>query len=133
MTPKEYLEQYHILDAAIDSKLEQIENLKATATKVSPSSEGSASSNGVSDRVGKAVAQLLDLENEVADDIEMLVALKKEIRAQINVIPNLEYRYILEECYFNGHTFEFIAEKLGCERSTVCRRHGTALTFITPS
>jgi DNA-directed RNA polymerase specialized sigma subunit len=132
MTPKEYLEQYHVLDAAIDSKREQIENLKVTATKVSPSSEGSASSSGASDRVGKAVAQLLDLENEIADDIEMLVALKKEILAQINVIPNLEYRYILEEHYFNRHSFEFIAERLGCERSTVCRRHGTALTFITP-
>lgn len=133
MTAKEYLNQYMVLDAWIDGKLEQIENLTAKATKVSPSSEGFGSSGGVSDRVGKTSAQLVDAKNEIAAEIEMLLSLKKEIRTQIKAIPNLEYRYILEEHYFNRHSFEFIAEKLGCERSTVCRRHGTALTFITPS
>lgn len=131
MTAKEYLMQYRTLDAAINSKYEQIEQINAIATKVSPSS-GFGSSGEISDRVGKAAAKIVDLEREITDDIEALIALKIEIHNQIRAIPNSGYRYILEEHYFNGHSFEFIAEKLNCDRSTVCRQHGTALTFIAP-
>lgn len=132
MTAKEYLEQYRTLDAEIDSKREQIERINAKATKVSPSSAGFGSSGEVSDRVGNAAAKLVDLQHEIASDIERLVALKTEIRTQINSIHLSAYRYILEEHYFNFKSFDVIGEEIGYSRMQVCRMHGTALTYIVP-
>ncbi len=132
MTAKEYLEQYRTLDAEIESKREQIERITAIATKVSPSSDGLSSSGDVSDRVGKAAAKLVDLQREIASDVERLVALKIEIRTQINSIHLPAYRYILEEHYFNFKSFDVIGEEIGYSRMQVCRMHGTALTYITP-
>ena len=132
MTPKEYLEQYRTLDAEIESKREQIERITAIATKVSPSSDGLSFSGDVSDRVGKAAAKLVDLEKEIATDIEKLASLKAEIRTQISAIHLSAYRYILEEHYFNFKSFDAIGEKIGYSRMQICRMHGTALTYITP-
>ena len=132
MTAKEYLSQYSTLFVLIDCKREQIKELEAVATSVSPSASGFGSSGEVSDKVGKTVGKIVDLEMLVLSEIENLVKLNEEIRKQTTALSNLEYQYILEEHYFNGKPFEYIAEKLHCDRSTICRKHGTALSLIVP-
>ena len=113
MTPKEYLSQYRTLDVEINSKLEQVAQLRALAAKVSPST-GFGAAGGISDRVGKTVAKIIDLENEINDDIDKLVELKREIRQKIKSIDSRMQRTILEEIYFNKRTFAQIAEEFNC-------------------
>ena len=130
MTAKEYLSQYRTLDIEIDSKLEQAKHLRALATKVSPSS-GFGASGDISDRVGKTVAKIIDLENEINNDIDRLADMKADIMRQINAIKNSAYRTILEEHYFRYKSFDEIGEEINYSRMQICRMHGTALTYIT--
>lgn len=129
MTPKEYLSQYRTLDVEINSKLEQVTQLRALAAKVSPST-GFGAAGGISDRVGKTVAKIVDLENEINDDIDKLVELKREIRSRLATIKKPLHRIILEEHYINGKSFEKIGEKLNYSKMQICRMHGTALTYM---
>lgn len=130
MTAKEYLSQYRTLDIEINSKLEQVEQLRALAAKVSPST-GFGASGGISDRVGKTVAKIIDLENEINDDIDRLTDMKADIMRQINAIKSSAYRTILEEHYFRDKSFDEIGEEINYSRMQICRMHGTALTYIT--
>ena len=82
MTAKEYLEQYRRLKIEIDSKTEQLEELREFAKSVSHSS-GAGGHAGVSDKVGKTVAKIIDLENEISCQIDKLLELKKEIESTI--------------------------------------------------
>ena len=129
MTPKEYLSQYRTLDVEINSKLEQVAQLRALASKVSPST-GFGAAGGISDRVGKTVAKIVDLENEINDDIDKLVELKREIRHILNSIPNSTYRNVLEMRYFLGMDWEEIGEKIGYSPRQTIRFHGYALVLI---
>ena len=130
MTTKEYLSQYRTLDIEINSKLEQVEQLRALAAKVSPST-GFGANGGISDRVGKTVAKIIDLENEINDDVENLVELKREIRGIINSIPNSLFRNILEMKYICGLNLSLIGEKLGYCEIQICRMHRSALLYVS--
>lgn len=128
---KEYLSQYCTLDAEISCKLEQAEQLRAIATKVSPST-GFGAVGGISDRVGATVAKIIDLENEINDDVDRLVELKADILKRINSIRNSLYRTVLIEHYLNRRSFDYIGEATNFSRMQICRIHGMALTYITP-
>ena len=131
MTAKEYLSQYRTLDIEINGKLEQVEQLRALAAKVSPST-GFGASGGISDRVGKTVAKIIDLENEINDDIDRLADMKADIMRQINAIKSSAYRTILEEHYFRNKSFDEIGGEINYSKAQICRMHGTALLFISP-
>lgn len=130
MTPQEYLSQYRELDNAINAKIEEANRIRDKAYSV-PSC-GGGSSGGGSDRVGVNVAKYLDLVARINADIDKLYELRLEIEEQIKKIPVIRYRTVLELKYFSGLSLEEIAERFNCDRSTVCRQHGTALTFINP-
>lgn len=112
MTPKEYLSQCRTLDVEINSKLEQVAQLRALASKVSPST-GFGAAGGISDRVGKTVAKIVDLENEINDDIDKLVELKKVIRIKINSMSKPIHRIILERKFILRNSLESISEDIG--------------------
>lgn len=94
MTAKEYLEQYRRLKIEIDSKTEQLEELREFAKSVSHSS-GAGGHAGVSDKVGKTVAKIIDLENEISCQIDKLLELKKEIESTIAKVEDPVLRQIL--------------------------------------
>ncbi len=130
MTAKEYLDQYRILDEDINCKLGQVAELRAMAEKTSPSS--ASSNSGTSDRVGKTVAKIVDLEIEINDKIDELLKFRNEIQFQIAAIGDPVYKLILEERYINGYSFERISRHLNYSRVHVCRLHGKALLLINP-
>lgn len=86
MTVKELLNSHKIIDTAINSKLEQLAELKRLATKVSPTNVEGMGSGGVTDRVGRTVAKIVDLEKKINDYIDRLVSAKEAIRG-LSVTP----------------------------------------------
>lgn len=120
MTAEEYLIQHRFLDNEINCKLEQIEKLRTLAEKVSPST-GFGSASGISDKVGKTVAKIVDLENEINDDINKLVALKTEIHNSIKLMSNPLFRCVLEKKFISGYSLEKIAETTGYSLSQLKR------------
>lgn len=127
MTAKEYLSRYKLLDTEIALKLEQVEKYRELAEYVSHMS-GSGSGSG--DKIGRTVAKLVDLENEINAEIDKLVLLKQEIEATIAAVDDPTLRQLLTLKYINGHTFEQIAVEMNYCYMQICRLHGKAIKTV---
>ena len=80
MTAKEYLGQAYRLDQRIDAKLEQVANLRALATKATATiTDMPRSSSPNLQHMEGTIVKIVDLEQEINEDIDRLVDLKKEI------------------------------------------------------
>ncbi len=126
MTSKEYLSQYQKINTDIDANLDDLAQLRALAAKVSPSERFSGGGEPT-DRVGRTVAKIVDLENRINEEVDRLVDLREEILVEINSLPNAMQRQVLRYRYINGWTWEQIAEKMDCSYQWVCVLHGRGL------
>lgn len=127
MTAKEYLSRYKLLDTEIALKLEQAEKYRELAESVSHMSGGGS---GAGDKIGRTVAKLVDLENEINAEIDKLVLLKQEIETTIAAVDDPTLRQLLTLKYINGHTFEQISVDLHYSRMQICRMHVKALKAV---
>ena len=132
MNAKEFLEQVRYVDRTINSKLEQLHRLRDEATKatslVSDMPHGSSPNL---QRLEDTIVKIIDLENEINNDIDWLIDLKKAARLAINAMANPEERLILELRYLCYKTWTEIARELSWGESNVYRLHGVALTNFT--
>ena len=80
MTAKEYLGQAYRLDQRINSKLQQIESLRSLTQRVTASYDGEVVSHtrNVSS-LQDSIIHLMEAEDELNQEIDKLVALKKQI------------------------------------------------------
>ena len=91
MTAKEYLSQAYHLDQRIRSKQEQIASLNDLATDCSVTLTGMPRNpNRGGSRMADAVCKIIDLENEIAKDMEQLVELKAEIITTIKAVECID-------------------------------------------
>ena len=130
MTVKELLNSHKIIDTAINSKLEQLAELKCLATKVSPTNVEGRGSGGVTDRVGRTVAKIVDLENKINDYIDRLVSAKEAIASVVAQADNEVYKVLLERRYILHETWEVIAEKMGYSLRHTTRLHNDAMKYL---
>lgn len=131
MTAKEYLNQAYRLDQRIQSKQEQIASLNDLATSCSATMTGMPRNpNCGGSRMADAVGKIIDLENEIAADMEQLVQLKAEIVATINAVDSIDHRLILEKRYISGKSWPEIAVDLGCKMRRMYTLHDEALEKV---
>ena len=128
MTPKEFLSRYRWLNEKINSKLEQAQRIRELASAVSSSCGGG--SGGTSDKVGNAVAKLVDLENDINGDIDKLVVIRHEIESAISCVEDEKLQTLLRLRYISCLTWEQIAVKMSYSYKQVCRLHGKALSRV---
>ncbi len=131
MDIKEFLNRHYEISQSIDSKLEQVAELKSLAQKASPAvfSE-SRSSGGYSDRVGRTTARIIDLENQINEEIDRLIDVKTQIWEMIYSLPDSAQRTLLERHYLLHEGWERIAEKLGYSSRHITRLHNQALAAL---
>ena len=131
MTVKEYLKQYRTLDGKINAKLQHLEELKAKALYISPSTENAGSWNSLPrSRVEEITDNIMQLQKEINDKIDRLVNLEREIRRAIDKLADDKMREVLEYHYINGMTLEQTAVKMNYSYRQICRIHGEALAEI---
>ena len=131
MTPKEYLSQAYRLDQRIRSKQEQIASLNDLATDCSATLTGMPRNpNRGGSRMADAVCKIIDLENEIAKDMEQLVELKAEIIGAIKAVECIEYQLILEKRYICDKSWPEIAVDLGYKMRHLYKLHDEALSAI---
>lgn len=130
MTPKEYLMQYRDAARKASAALNHLEELRAMATRITPNYSGSGGSHAAGDRLGEAVARIVDAENRVSDEIELLEATEREVIATIDAVADKTLRTLLYERYINGKTWEQIAVKLNYSYRQTTRMHGAALIVV---
>lgn len=131
MTAKEYLGQAYRIDQRINSKLEQIASLRELATKATSTlSDTPRNPSRNIQPMESIIAKMIDLENEINNDIDILVDLKREIILVIKTIENPEYQTLLELRYLCFKTWEQIAIEMGYCIQNAYKMHDRALKSI---
>lgn len=131
MDAKTFLRQVILCDKHINSKLEQIAQLRALATKITSDwKEDVVSGCGLQDKISSAVAKIVDLEEELNDDIDKFVGRKKAISLIIERVQDPDQVDILYRRYFKFETLEQIACELHMSYRNACYIHGRALQTV---
>lgn len=131
MTAKEFLNQAYLLDQRIKSNSDQIQSLNDLATDCSATLTGMPRNpNRGGSRMADAVCKIIDLQDEIAADMDKLVQLKKDIVEVIRQVDDVELRILLEKRYLCGATWEEITMSLYHNRRWVFRLHDKALDAV---
>ena len=128
MTVKEYLRQAYRSDQRINSKLEQVASLRALATKATSTlSDTPPSGSRNVQSMENVIVKIIDLENEINEDIDTLVDLKREIVGVIKRIDNPEYQTLLELRYLCFYSWEKVAVEMEYDLRYLHKLHRKAL------
>ena len=125
---KRMLQQVRLFDIHINSKLEELDKLKALTLKITTTIKPDVvSSSGNQDKIGDAVARIVDLQNEINQAADKYVDRKKYVSDIIERIEDPDHVAILYKRYFHYERWEQIACEIGCTYRNVCYIHGKAL------
>lgn len=128
MTTKQYLNQIDRINRMINNKLAEIYQLKTMVCSISVSAnEDKVQSSSDKDKLGSAVAKIVDLENEINNAIDVYVDKKERIVSQIDSIKDIMEYQVLFSRYIEHKTFEQIAEDNDYSVRQILRIHGNAL------
>ena len=128
MTTKQYLNQIDRINRMINNKLAEIYQLKTMICSISVSAdEDKVQTSLDKDKLGNAVAKIVDLENEINKIIDMYVGKRERITSQIDAVNDVMEYQVLFSRYIEGKTFEQIAEDNEYSVRQILRIHGNAL------
>ncbi|MDQ0154172.1 DUF1492 domain-containing protein [Robertmurraya andreesenii] len=128
MNAKEYLSQAFKLDQRINCKLEQVSVLRDLALKTtSVLQDDKVQGTKQRSPMENALVKLMSLEEEINDDIDQLIDLKRELAAFVSKIENSSHRLLLELRYLSGSTWEEVAAIMGYDLRWIYRLHRKAL------
>lgn len=130
MTAKEYLQQYRQAVNRVAAAQDHLDELREIAARITPHYGTSSGGQAAGDRLGEAVARIVDAEARVDAEIELLIATEREIEHTINSVEDSTLRTLLYERYINGKTWEQIAVILNYSWRQTVRLHGIALVAV---
>ena len=133
MKAKKYLEQRFYIKAKIKANKDELERLRELAESM-PSSDWSREGGNITgfaaDRIGNAVAKIVDLESAINDEIAGFVDLEHDIRKRITALNDDPLRLVLQKRYINFQTWEQIAEDLNFSFQWIHILHKRALNEV---
>ena len=128
---QEYLLQVKLCDAHINNKLEEMAQLKALSTKITSTLKPDAvSGGGYGDKVGDAVARIVDMQNEINAAIDDYIDKKSEVKRVIEKVTNPDQLNVLLKCYILHESLEQIACEMGYSYRNICYIHGRAMQSV---
>lgn len=128
---KAYLRKIELADVHINNKLEDLHKLRSMVTKITATiSPVPGSGSGGQDKLGDAIAKIVDLQDEINRRIDNYVDLKREIGELLDKIEDPDHVKVLHKRYFEYKTWEQIAIEVGCKYRNVCYIHGKALQSV---
>lgn len=128
---KEYLQRVRLYDTHINNKLEELGRLEALSTKITSAWRDIAvQQSGSQDKIGDAVAKIIDLQVEINRSVDAYIDLKREVSGMIEKVKNPDQLKLLHKRYVLGETLEQIACEMGTTYRNVCYIHGKALQEI---
>lgn len=128
---KAYLKRIKLYDTHINNKTEEVERLEAMATKITQTLRDDAGGGFRSqDKIGDAVARIIDLKRELNRDIDGFVDMKREIKVIVDKVDDANQLSVIYKRYFLYETFEQIACEMNMTFRNVCYIHGKALEAV---
>lgn len=114
-----YLLQIQMIEQKIEDNIAEIQRLEAMADNISPHlSEVKVQSTPNPHRAQEVWARLADMQNELLDEIDGLVDLKKEVKQTLAKLPPSEYD-VLHRIYVLRQPIQLIARKTNYSRPTI--------------
>ena len=113
MTAQSYLEQIRLLDMKITEGMEEMEQLKALATRVTSALDGEAvSSSKNPDKMTDVVNKIIKLQEDINRDVDKYVDKKREANELLSQVENPVSFKILHGRYVLYKTWEQIADEI---------------------
>lgn len=129
---KAYLRKIELADVHINNKLEDLHKLRSMVTKITATiSPVPGSGSGAQDKLGDAIAKIVDLQDEINRRIDNYVDLKREIGELLDKIEDPDHVKVLHKRYFEYKPWEQIAIEMCCTYRNVCYIHGKALQAVS--
>ena len=130
---KDYLRRYKAADSEINDLLRQREAIMARLTRVTTSYSGMPGGGG-GDIMTDGVAKLIEVEQEINDRIDALIALRREIEGCIRTVDSSAQRRVLRLRYIEGMSWKRICvemaaspETYGATERWIYKLHGMGL------
>jgi DNA-directed RNA polymerase specialized sigma subunit len=128
---KSYLRKIKLLDAHIDNKLNDLATLRTMVTKITATiTPVAVSGSGNQDKLGDAVAKIVDLQDEINRDIDRYIDAKREVSAVLEKLQDPDHVKVLHKRYIEYKPWEQIACEMHCTYRNVCYIHGKALQEV---
>lgn len=128
---KAYLSKIRLLDANINSKMNDLHALRTMVTNITSTiSPVSVSGCGSQDKLGNAVAKIVDLQNEINQKVDKYVDLKRDAIEVLEKVKDPEQLKVLHKRYFEYKSWERIACEMGYSYRNVLYIHGDALKSV---
>lgn len=125
---KAYLSQVKLYDTHINNKLEELTRLKELLRHITSSiKDVPVSGGGNQDKMGSAVAKIVDLENEINDAVDAYIDKQREIGRVLERLGDADQVAVLHKRYFEDMPWEQIALEMHMTYRNVCYIHGRAL------
>lgn len=133
MTPKQWLSQYKRINARMESKLEEIERLRALAERCT-AAYGEHVPGGTSDpdRRATIVARIVEMQSQLEAESAELLETQKAIQDAIRNVGDDRMQLLLEMRYIRGESWVKISRALNYEERNTYYLHGAALKRIHP-
>lgn len=128
---KRFLQQVKLYDSKINSLLEELDNLKAMVLKITTTlKQDVVSSGGNQDKIGDAIAKIVDLEAEINAAIEGFVNKKKAVNDVLDMVYDPDQYAVLYKRYILYKRWEQIACDMTMTYRNVLYIHGRALQTV---
>lgn len=127
---KEFLQQYRLAEMEEQRLEHEIERWRSRAEKVTPGYSKAPAGGGDGRSLEHTLEHLGELAQELTDQRDKLIRLRREIGAAIDTVPDTRLRELLRLRYIEGMTWERVAVQMGYSYMQVCRLHGKALSQI---
>ena len=112
MDPKAYLLRYQEIQHQIEANAQEAIRLRSLAEKCTVSFDTESGGTGDGQRIPRITEQLLRLESQAEQLTHTLDAVRAEIIAVINAVPQQHHRELLRYRYLAGMKFEQIAVEM---------------------
>lgn len=131
MKAKEYLNRAYRIDCRINSKMEQLNRLRALASKSTRAFGGESVSHSRNvTSMEDIIARIIAEEKELDEQIAALVAIKTEIQKTIDLVADPDCRVLLEMRYLCMKQWMDIGAKMELGRTQTYNLHMKALAMV---
>lgn len=132
LSAKDYLSQAYRIDQRINSKIEQVQSLRALSTKATATLSDIPPSKGTRNihRMEDIIVKMMDMEAEINADLNRLIDLKREIITIVKCVEDPELQTLLELRYLCFKTWEKIAVEINWSIRQVYYMHDEALREV---
>ena len=131
MNALDFLQQAYMLEQQIQTKLTQISALRSLAETMRSytGNEPVSHSRNVTS-LEDSVIKILEQEQELNNEIDRMVDLKREIQDVISEVKDLNYRLVLEKRHLCFESFPRIGEEMGHTDRWAQQKHYAALRVV---